>query len=329
MIGIYKQKNPANVVLLLLLGLLLKWPLLMHPRAVLPDPADGALYRALLDGLAGPGRQMPWIYSLLSLLLLFTQALQLQSLLNRHRMMSRPNYLPAMAYLLITSLFPEWNYFSAPLLINTLLLAVFGALFRSYTLPDARALIFNAGLVMGLASFIYLPSFSFLLWILLAIAVMRPFRLVEWVLCVTGSLTPFYFYAVWLFLTDRWNWQDIIPSFALQVPRVEPTLWLAGGTALLLIPFLIGGYYIQENLRKMLIQVRKGWSLFLLFLLGAILIPFLSLSPTLDSWILVAIPFAAFHGSGYLYATFRIIPLLLFWLSLLYVVAYQYAGPGW
>lgn len=329
MIGIYKQKNPANVVLLLLLGLLLKWPLLMHPRAVLPDPADGALYRALLELLAGPGRQMPWIYSLLSLLLLFTQALQLQSLLNRHRMMSRPNYLPAMAYLLITSLFPEWNYFSAPLLINTLLLAVFGALFRSYTLPDARALIFNAGLVMGLASFIYLPSFSFLLWILLAIAVMRPFRLVEWVLCVTGSLTPFYFYAVWLFLTDRWNWQDIIPSFSLQVPRVEPTLWLAGGTALLLIPFLIGGYYIQENLRKMLIQVRKGWSLFLLFLLGAILIPFLSNSPTLDSWILVAIPFAAFHGSGYLYATFRIIPLLLFWLSLVYVLAFQYAGPGW
>lgn len=329
MIGIYKQKNPANVLLLLLLGLLLKWPLLMHPRVVLPDPADGALYRALLEWLAGPGRSMPWIYSMLSLALLLTQALQLQSLLNRHRMMSRPNYLPAMAYLLITSLFPEWNYFSAPLLINTLLLTVFGALFRSYTLPDARALIFNAGLVIGLAAFIYLPSFSFLLWILLAIAVMRPFRLVEWVLCLAGSLTPFYFYAVWLFLSDRWNWQEIIPSFSLQVPRVEPTLWLAGGTALLLIPFLIGGYYIQENLRKMLIQVRKGWSLFLLFMLGAILIPFLTSTPTLDSWILVAIPFAAFHGSGYLYATFRIIPLLLFWLSLAYVLAYQYAGPGW
>ena len=61
-------------------------------------------------------------------------------------MMSRPNYLPGMAYLLVTSFFPEWNYFSAPLLINTLLIFVLGWLFKMYNHPKAKGIVFNTGL---------------------------------------------------------------------------------------------------------------------------------------------------------------------------------------
>jgi hypothetical protein len=32
-----------------------------------------------------------------------------------------------------------------------------------------------------------------------------------------------------------------------------------------MVPFLTGGYFIQDNLRRMLIQIRKGWSLILLY----------------------------------------------------------------
>ena len=38
--------------------------------------------------------------------------------------MQKNNYLPAMSYLLITSLFIDWNILSAPLVINTLLIWV-------------------------------------------------------------------------------------------------------------------------------------------------------------------------------------------------------------
>ena len=72
-------------------------------------------------------------------------------------MMSRPNYLPGMAYLLITSFFPEWNYFSAPLLINTLLIFVLGWLFKMYNHPKAKGIVFNTGLAMSISSFIFFP----------------------------------------------------------------------------------------------------------------------------------------------------------------------------
>ncbi len=104
---------------------------------------------------------------------------------------------------------------------------------------------------------------------------------------------------------------------------------MAGSAFLITIPFFSGGYYVQDNLRRMLIQVRKGWSLLLLYLLGAIFVPFVNSSDNFENWVIAAIPFAAFHACTYLYSTFRIFPLILFWVTVGFILAYQYAGPGW
>ena len=86
---------------------------------------------------------------------------------------------------------------------------------------------------------------------------------------------------------------------------------------------------MQDSLRRMLIQVRKGWSLLLLYLLGALLIPFVNSTDTLENWIMAAIPLAAFHACTYLYATYRILPLILFWLTVAFILSYQYYFHGW
>jgi hypothetical protein len=104
---------------------------------------------------------------------------------------------------------------------------------------------------------------------------------------------------------------------------------MAGSVFLLTVPFLIGSYYVQDNLRKMLIQVRKGWSLVLLYLLVAILVPFVNNSDSFANWVMAAVPFAAFHGCTYLYSGFRIVPVLFFWITVAFVIGFQYWGPGW
>ena len=243
--------------------------------------------------------------------------------------MSKPNYFPGMAYMLITSLFPEWNLFSAPLLVNGILVLVLSRLFKTYNQQAALGTVFNIGLALGIASFIFFPAVTFIIWILLALAVMRPFRLNEWIVCITGVTTPFYFFGVYLFLTDQWNWQEIWPTFSLQLPGIRQSAWLAGSVFLLAVPFLAGGYFVQDSLRRMLIQVRKGWSLLLLYLLGALLIPFVNSTDTLENWIMAAIPLAAFHACTYLYATYRILPLILFWVTVAFVLGYQYYFHGW
>ena len=329
MIGIFKQKTPANILLLLVFGVLIKLPMFLHPHTTIGKPEDGVLFEAILK-LAKPVAQSnSSFYPVIAFCLLFLQAIILTGFINKQRMMSKSTYFPGMAYLLITSLFPEWNYFSAPLIVNTILLFALSGLFKIYNQQNAKGTIFNIGLALGVSSFIFFSSLTFIVWILLALAVMRPFRLNEWVLCIVGITTPFYFYAIYLFVNDTWSWQNLWPHFSVSLPTLKQSVWLAGSAFLLVVPFLAGGYYVQESLRKMLIQVRKGWSLLLLYLLCAIFIPFVNNGNGFENWVMAAVPFAAFHACTYLYSTFRIFPMLLFWLTVAFVVGYQYYGPGW
>ncbi|HEX4875514.1 MAG TPA: hypothetical protein VFV31_02510 [Chitinophagaceae bacterium] len=329
MTGIFKQKNPANIILLLVFGVLIKIPAFFHPYTPVPDNQDAIFYKELLKLLQPAGKSNPILYPALAVGLLYVQAIMLNSFINRQRMTNIQTYYPGMSYLLLTSLLPEWNYFSAPLIINTFLLFILSAIFRTYNQQDARGAIFNVGLTLGIGSFIFLPSLSFIVWVILALAIMRPFRLAEWLLCLVGAATPYYFNGVYLFLTDQWSWAGFWSPVQLALPSILPTLWLAGSAFLLVMPFLFGGYYVQENLRKMLIQVRKGWSLLLLYLFAGFLVFFINTASGLENWVLLAVPFAAFHASMYLYASFRIVPQLFFWLSVGFILIYQYGGPGW
>jgi hypothetical protein len=328
-IGVFKQKNPANIILLLVFGILIKLPVFMHPYIPADRPADGLLFSAILKFLKPAATSFPSLYPLLAFALLFIQAMVLTRFINIQRMMTRPNYLAGMAYLLITSLLPEWNYFSAPLLINSILLLVLSGLFRIYNQANAKGTIFNIGLALGVAGFLFVSSLTFIIWVLLALAVMRPFRLTEWLLCILGITTPFYFYAIYIFIKGQWSWQAFLPHLSIGVPSLEQTAWLAASVFLLMVPFLAGGYYVQDNLRKMLINVRKGWSLLLLYLLTALLLPFVNTSGTFENWVMAMVPMAAFHGYTYMYARWRIFPNLLFWITVGFVIAHQYYGPGW
>ena len=329
MIGIFKQKNPANILLLAVAGGLLKLPAFMHPHIPGPQDGDGILFQQILKSLEHTGKTFPAIYPILAFAFLFIQSISLTRFINTQRMMSRSNYLPGMAYMLITSLLPEWNYFSAPLLINTILLFILASLFKTYNQQQAGPRIFNTGLALGIAFFIFSPSITFIVWVFLALMVMRPFRLNEWLLCILGITTPFYFYGIYLFIKDQWNWQSLLLPFSIGIPSLKQSAWLAGCAFLIAVPFFTGGYYVQDNLRRMLINVRKGWSLLLLYLLTATIVPFVNTRDTFENWVMAAIPLAAFHACAYLYSTFRILPLLLFWFSVAFVIAYQYYGPHW
>jgi len=328
-IGIFKHKNPANFLLLLLFGVLIKLPIFLHPHSVSPTAWDSTFYSALLKYIERLSKNFPSVYPLTVFVLLFLQAITITRFINKNRIINLPSYLPGMAYMLITSLFPEWNYLSAPLIANTFFLLILSGLLNIYNKQNPKGTIYNMGLGMGIALFVFFPAFVFVVWVLIGMLVMRPFRLDEWVLCIVGITTPFYFYAVYLFISSQWNWQHLLPHFSLSFPLVRQSPWLAGSAFLLALPFLAGGYYVQEKLRRMLIQVRLGWSLLLLYLLAAVLVPFTNSSSSFEYWIMCAVPFAAFHACTYLYSTRRIFPQLIFWVTVSYVLAYQYYGPGW
>lgn len=105
MVGIFKQKSSVNSLVLLVYGLVLKFPIFLHPpNGPLRQEEDHFLYKWLIDFIT-PANIPGIIFSLISFLLLYSQALLFNRIFNVQRMLGNPNYLPAMAYMLITSLF--------------------------------------------------------------------------------------------------------------------------------------------------------------------------------------------------------------------------------
>ena len=328
MIGLFKQKSPANIVLLFIFGLLLKLPLFLYPKAVVATENDGRLFQFLVSFVtAGEGK--PMLSAIIAFLLLYIQALLINYLINEYRMTTRQTFLPGMAYLMITSFLPEWNLLSAALVANTLIIWAFIKLFRLYNIAAASSSIYNIGLLIGLSTFLFFPSVFFGVCLLLGLMILRPFRLNELFLFLLGVVTPYYFYYVYLYLTNNFSTHKLLPKIAIQIQEVHGNIWLIASTFLLIIPFLIGGYYIQTHLRKMLIQARKNWSILLLYLLVALFIPFINNTHTFHNWILIAAPFASFHTTAYLYPPRKWWPLFLFSITLGAILAQQYFTTSW
>ena len=304
-------------------------PLFLYPKPLAATQNDADLYHGLVRMLLSTGPGNALLGAALAFVLLYIQALMLNYFMNEFRMITKPTYLPAMAYLLLTSLLPEWNFLSSPLVATTFILWAIIKLFRLYNVQVARGPVFNIGLLLGISSYIYFPAAAFLVCFLMGMMILKPFRFNEVVLFLLGCLTPYYFYGTYLFLTDNLSFASFVPHLSVKVPEVRSTIWLAASTLLLTIPFLLGGFYVQSHLHKMLIQVRKNWSILLLYLLLAFFVPFINTYASFSNWILIVAPFACFHAATYFYLPRLWFASLLFFVTLGFVLYLQYGTPMW
>ena len=190
MIALFKQKSSSNVITLLVYALVLKFPLFLHAQLPIQQPEDHYLYKALVSFLNYGLGFGPYIFTFLAFGLLVGQALLFNMVCNLQKMYSRSNFLPAMSFLLITSLMPGWNVCSAPLLVNSLLLWVFYNMLLLYDKGNPVGVIYNIGLMMGLISLMYKPALLILPLLWMALTIMRPFYLREWVVGLLGLATP-------------------------------------------------------------------------------------------------------------------------------------------
>jgi hypothetical protein len=324
-IGIFKQKNPGNALVLLVYGLVIKFPFFLHPEKYAIHEGDNYIFNIIIKFLAPVTNSAPVLFSILAFLLLFTQATLLNRIANSLKLLPRSNFLVGMSYMLITSLIHEWNLFSAPLLVNSLLIWVWYRMTSLYNHNSPKTAIFNISMLVGILPLIYSPAVVFLVLLMFALVLTRPFRITEWLVALLGFTTPYYFLFVVLYLTNQWNWNKIIPVISFHLPRLSSSLWVTGGIIFMVLPFLIGSYYVQNNLGKMLIQVRKSWSLLLMLLIVAVLIILVNPGTNYLHWLPVVVPLAAFHAAAYYYPDGKWFPVLMHWIIFAFVILLNYS----
>ena len=324
MIGIFKQKNPGNALVLLLYALALKFPFFLHPEKHMSNEGDNYIFNIIVKFLDPFTANNPLIFSLLAFVLLFTQATLLNRIGNSLKLLPKSNFLIGMSYILITSLVHEWNLFSAPLLVNSLLIWIWYRLSNLYNHPTPKTAIFNVSMLVGVLPLIYSPCLVFVLILMFALILTRPFRVTEWLVALLGFTTPYYFLFVVLFLAGQWSWQKVIPIISFHLPKLPASLWITGGIVFMVIPFLIGAWYVQSNLGKILIQMRKSWSLLLVLLIVSVIIILVNPGNNYLHWLPVVVPLSFFHAAAYYYLPGRWFPTLLHWVIVVFVILLNY-----
>jgi hypothetical protein len=317
--GVFRANNPFNTFMLFVYGLLLKLVWFISPQVPAIQNSDNFLYNSILATLKPYFDPYPVVYSLILFFLVYTQAISFNALMNNRRMMPKPNYLPGMSYLLITSFFPDWNILSSSVVINTFIIWVWAQMSTLYNNQQIKGTLFNIGLMIGLSTFFYYPALAFSVLIIAGLLITRPPRVAEWLIPLLGILTPWYFLFAWLFLTNRLYGFNV-PGIAIDYPIVERNINIFIGLGLIILATAIGLYFVQKNATRQVVQVRKSWGLMMLYLIVALFIPFINMSYNFNYWFIATVPLSAFIANTFWYPRKKVLPLMLHWGMVAFVI---------
>lgn len=299
MVGLFRDKSFINIFLLIVLCVSIHFHFLIESPVIDTNSGtnDGLISLVLDHYIAS----LPAVVRLLLYhMLVLIQAIRLNLALNELRMYQSSNYLPAMTYVLLTAVIPQWCAISPALVSNSLVIWIFVKLSRLYNHSNPKTLLFNTGMITGLAVLCYHPMAILVGVVLFALAVVRPFRLAEWLILLMGIALPYYFVLSGLFLTDRLlEFQSMVPDFYLGIPKGASGMVFLRGVIGLGVLLLCGLFFWQVSISRMVIQIRKNWGVMMVMLLTLLPVPFIFQLGGLESGILCLIPISAFVANAF------------------------------
>jgi hypothetical protein len=315
---LFRDKSIINIFFLALLSIAIHSHQFLSTPVILVNQSDGIisilLSRYFID-------ISPTFLFITYQLIILLQAIRLNMVLTDFRMFQSTNYVTAMTYVLFTGMISQWCSISAELISNSLVLWIFILLSRLYNNQSPRTLLFNIGMLVSLTIIAYHPTAILIMVVLFALAVVRPFRPAEWILLLMGVLLPYYFLTSFLYLTDQLETiKRYIPFFQLHFPVPHPDIWLLINLGYLFLALVIGMFFWQQFNNRMVIQIRKNWSIMLVLLLILLIAPFIFLGSGMDTALLCLIPLSAFAANAFGYSRRLIIPNILFWIGIILIV---------
>jgi len=255
------------------------------PPSILPDHIVFSAILKMMDRVFGGSA---FGYTLLAVCLLLLQSLYLNFITVRHKLTPRNTYLPAFTYLLLTSIYPPFNYLSEPLLINFFTLGAMDMMLGFNQTSQPRKKIFNAGFILCIPALIQFPALGFVLLFILALVFLRSFNLGEWIVGGLGYFTPVYFFAGILFLADRFEVLRMLPQFGFSFPeQFNYKVYRTGVLSGLVLLLLTGSYAVRQLMPRATIFIRRGWLLVYCYLFVSLGVTVIAVSAVNAEWLIM------------------------------------------
>jgi hypothetical protein len=314
MVFLFRDRSVVNILLVLLLSVGVH----LHqtdPSLVGPSLQQNGLFSYVL---------VHYIYSLpvavqviLFHALIVAQALRINMVMKDLRMFAAVNYVPAMTYVLLSGLLMQSDIITETLVSNSLTLWMFIKLSRLYNNPEPKTLLFNIGIIAGISILLFHPTAILIVVVLFALAVVRPFRIAEWLVLLMGILLPYYFVFIILFLKNQFA---AVPSYLPTISIGSPLHGL-GKLYLINLGFvafalIVGLYQLQLHVGRLVIQIRKNWGVMMVLLFTLLISPFVFSSLGPQMLIMGLLPLTAAISNGYSNPKKLLLPNFLFWTAL-------------
>ena len=325
MIKLFRSFSPVNIVWLAIFLFLMR----IGFASRMPDKA-GFPFAELYSRLLIPVSQQPVISPLFNLflasILIFLQAILINYLVNKHNLLGKSTFLPALMYITASGMFAPFLMLSPTMVCNLLLIWMLFKMFDLYKGDETKPISYDLGMIVAVGTMIYLPFIYIFLAIWIALIIFRPFDWREWVACIIGFITIFFFLAVYYYLNDKLGqfyeiWRPLTTRFAIHVNiNYYNYLELIPVIIILVLCF----FTLQQNFYKSYVQTRKSFQLlFFVFLIAAFSF-YIRTGFYLDHFLLCAVPATIFFSYYFLNATGRWFYESLYILLLASIIYFQF-----
>jgi len=231
LVRFFRSHQPILLVFIPLFAGCIWIPSFLHPVVTVVGGLQNQMPLFLL--FAKPLCAYPFLSVLLAFLILLLQAFQFNALLGKFELIGGQSYFPALLYVCFCSFLPSVRTLHPALLSAVFVLLALNCVLGTHRISNASPACFEAGLSMALASLIFFPMVLGLVFVLIAVAILRPFSARDLIVVFLGFLLPwiyvFVFYFYFDHLADFWTTAIALPvlhrsstfSFQMALPYLE------------------------------------------------------------------------------------------------------------
>lgn len=256
MINLLRNSNPFAIILMVAVAIM---PLFLGHESIAISNQSGqtSFMFWFQDAMFQFRTGSPFLFNFCITASLLLEATFMNRIVSEYRLMEKPGFLPGFCFLLLNLISPS-NITAALILINGLLLIALRLLVGTYKAEKPNNGILISSFILGLINAMDSRYFLVMAWLAVALLIMRPVSLREFILAVIGYVLPFYFISAWLYLTDGFSSGRILPPFELQwnLPQQDVLDWTKT-LLMILLPWL-GLIASSNQVSKLLIQGRKS-----------------------------------------------------------------------
>jgi hypothetical protein len=221
-------------------------------------------------------------------------ALLIIQLNTRFLLLSQRSYLPGVTFLLISLCFFNVKLFHPALIAAILILFATENLIDTYRQDNLTYKIFDASLLIGIAALIYPPTLFLILFLYIALLILRPFFWREWAFVILGVALPFYLTYSFMYIFHGVEFKSLFLDYFnfLHIDCFNADIHPVKSIALYYLLFLVllGSAQIIQSLGIIKIIVRKSYYIFFALFINLLLIYFFVPCAGKEMLVLLAVP---------------------------------------